>query len=369
MILKRYLRKEIVMASLGILFVLILIFSLQRFVYYINSAASGRLSTSLIGELLVLQIPRIFSLLLPLSVFLGTMIALGRMYADQEITVMRACGIGQKSMINALLKPGVVLMIVSLIFSFWVTPWAGERQYQLLDKQSAQKDITLLSAGRFQQSVDGKSIVYIQNQLGKGKFSNIFIAKNTSQLFSKKKQNQEITVVSAKSGEILQQQKQRYFMLNAGKSFQGIPGQQNFDVSIFRQYLMHIPNESTRTKTRGYFVIPTSDLIKINDAKSRAEIQWRISIGLSTLLLMLVAIPLARVNPRQGRYAKVGLGLLVYIFYLAAMILSKNWIEHDMVPNYIGLWWSHLSLFVYFLYVSGYFKGNRIFSLMAVKGN
>lgn len=359
MILKRYLRKEILVASLGILFLLVLIFTLQRFVYYINSAAIGRLSTSLIGELLSLQIPRILSLLLPLSLFLGTMIALGRMYAEQEITVMRACGIGQGSIINVLLKPGLTMMLVALILSFWVTPWAGEKQYQLLDKQSAQKDITLLSAGRFQKGSDGKTIVYIQKQDQKGKFSNIFIARNTSQLLSQTSESNQVTVVSAKSGQILRKDNERFFMLNSGKSFQGEPGLQNFDVSIFKQYLMQIPNESNRAKTRGYFVLPTQKLLKDGDPKAQAEIQWRISMGLSTILLMFVAIPLSRVRPRQGRYAKVGVGLLVYILYLAALILSKNWIENEKFPKMLGMWWPHIGLVLYTLKLTGFFK-NRL---------
>lgn len=370
MILKGYLRREVVKTSMGILLILILIFSLQRFVYYINSAASGQLSTSLVGELLLLQIPRIFSLLLPLSLFLGTMIALGRMYADQEITVMRACGIGQRSLTTALLKPAVLFMLLSMIMGFWITPWAGNLQYEILDKQAAQKDITLLSPGRFQKASDGNTIVYIQKQDGNGQFTNIFMAKNKNKNLTSSSNNTEITVIASKKGQVIHKNEdERFLILNKGKSFQGIPGRKNFDVSSFNQYLLRIPNESNHSKKRDYDVLSTSELVKIANSKAQAEIQWRISMGLSSLILILVAIPLSRVRPRQGKYAKLGIGLIMYILYLTLMILSKNWIENGLIPPQIGMWWIHLLMFILSLYLAGYFYGKfTFFTLSSKKG-
>ena len=369
MILKGYLRREVVKTAMGILLILILIFTLQRFVYYINSAASGQLSTSLVGELLLLQIPRIFSLLLPLSLFLGTMIALGRMYADQEITVMRACGIGQHSLTTALLKPAVLFMLLSMAMGFWITPWAGNLQYEIMDKQAAQKDITLLSPGRFQKGSDGNSIVYIQKQDGKGQFTNIFMAKNDNQNLASSSINTEITVISSQKGQIIRKKDdERFFILNKGKSYQGIPGQRNFDISSFNEYLLRIPNETSQRRKRDYDVLSTSRLVEIADAKAQAEIQWRISMGLSSLILILVAIPLSRVKPRQGKYAKLGVGLIIYILYLTLMILSKNWVENGLIPNQLGLWWIHLLMFILSLYLSGYFYGKFTFLSSSGKG-
>ncbi len=362
MILKGYIRREVVKTSMGILLILILIFTLQRFVYYINSAASGRLATSIVGELLLLQIPRIFSLLLPLSLFLGTMVALGRMYADQEITVMRACGIGQRFLTTTLLKPAVLFMLMAMLMSFWITPWAGNFQYEILEKHAAQKDITLLSTGRFQKGSDGNSIVYIQKQDKTGHFRNIFMARNSNKNLTASTNDSEISVISSQTGQVIHNKKdERFFIMDQGRSFQGVPGHKNFDVSSFNQYLLRIPNETRHHKKRDYDVLSTSQLVQLANTEAKIEIQWRISMGLSALILVLVAIPLSRVKPRQGKYAKLGVGLIIYIIYLTLMILSKNWVENGLIPSQAGLWWIHILMFIFSLYLSGYFYGKLAF--------
>ena len=234
MILSHYLRQEVVKSALGILLVLILIFTLQRFVYYLGDAAAGQLSSALIGQLLLLQIPKIFALLLPLSIFLGAMIALGRMYADQEITVMRACGIGQFSITKALVKPAIIFTLLSLLLGLWLTPWAGEKQYQILDKQAAEKNVTLLVSGRFQESSDGNSIVYIQGQSNGGDLDNIFMVRKDPQ------QTDEVQLIVAKAGQIVRQQNNdKYISLKQGRRYVGEPGRADFKISFFDEYLSH----------------------------------------------------------------------------------------------------------------------------------
>ena len=65
------------------------------------------------------------------------------------------------------------------------------------------------------------------------------------------------------------------------------------------------------------------------------------------MILMLLAVPLSRVKPRQGKYAKIGSGLLIYLVYLTLMILSKNWLENERIPEFIGLWWVHLLMLIF----------------------
>ncbi len=337
MILSRYLRSEVVKTAMGILLVLILIFTLQRFIYYLRDAASGQLATGLVGQLLLLQIPRIIGLLLPLALFLGTLIALSRMYIDQEITVMRACGVGQMSLVKALLKPAIILSVLAIGSSLWITPWAGEQQYRLLDQQAAQADVALLQPGRFQESGDGKSIVYIQTQKRNGELENIFLAQKESE------NEDDVRIIAASRGKVIRQQKdERFLLLEEGSRFQGKPGQSDFTVLRFGEYFTRLTDSDIARKERKLGALSTSELIKRTDGPSLAEFQWRISMGISAFILLIIAIPLARVRPRQGKFAKMAPGLLLYIFYLVLMIVSKNWLENGRISSLLGIWWVHL---------------------------
>jgi len=51
----------------------------------------------------------------------------------------------------------------------------------------------------------------------------------------------------------------------------------------------------------------TASLLDSRDASERAELHSRIAMPLMCAVLALLAVPLARLKPRQGRYARVWL--------------------------------------------------------------
>jgi lipopolysaccharide export system permease protein len=73
----------------------------------------------------------------------------------------------------------------------------------------------------------------------------------------------------------------------------------------------------------------------------RAELQWRISSVVIMLALGLMAVPLARLRPRQGRYARVIWGVLLYAVYANLLIASRTMLERGDSPAWLGLWWAH----------------------------
>ena len=51
--------------------------------------------------------------------------------------------------------------------------------------------------------------------------------------------------------------------------------------------------------------------------------------------------PFSRSQPRQGRYGRLAIGLLVFIIYFNLLSAGKAWLEQDTVPAEVGLWWVH----------------------------
>jgi lipopolysaccharide export system permease protein len=73
----------------------------------------------------------------------------------------------------------------------------------------------------------------------------------------------------------------------------------------------------------------------------RAELQWRIATPLMCLVLALIGVPLARLKPRQGRYARVWVGLLIFLLYSQLISVGKVLLGRDTLPLFLGLWWTH----------------------------
>jgi lipopolysaccharide export system permease protein len=59
------------------------------------------------------------------------------------------------------------------------------------------------------------------------------------------------------------------------------------------------------------------------------------------LVLALLAVPLAYIAPRQGRYGKVGVAMLVFIVYLNLMAFTRSQLEERVIPTELNFWWVH----------------------------
>jgi lipopolysaccharide export system permease protein len=58
-------------------------------------------------------------------------------------------------------------------------------------------------------------------------------------------------------------------------------------------------------------------------------------------ILALLAIPYCRVKPREGKFARVLPGLLIYIVYTASLMYTRTAIENGNWPFWLGLWPIH----------------------------
>jgi lipopolysaccharide export system permease protein len=96
-----------------------------------------------------------------------------------------------------------------------------------------------------------------------------------------------------------------------------------------------------------------------SNAESAAELQWRLSIPLSGLVLMLLAIPFSRVAPRKGRYTNLLPAILLYVVYVNLLFVARNWVDIKMVPVMIGMWWVHILMLSLALLLLFFQKRNR----------
>ena len=68
----------------------------------------------------------------------------------------------------------------------------------------------------------------------------------------------------------------------------------------------------------------TWSLLYSDDIAYSAELQWRISVLLLIPVIALIAVPMSRVSPRQGRFTKLLPAVLVYIGYFIALEFCRD---------------------------------------------
>jgi len=131
------------------------------------------------------------------------------------------------------------------------------------------------------------------------------------------------------------------FILYDGERYEGVPGSGEFRIIEFREGGIPIRLAQLNGRADASEAKPTAQLWRSSDPKDRAELQWRLSTPVLALTLMVLAVPLARLRPRQGRFGRIGIAILAYFVYSQLLAAARAWVEGGVVPAFVGLWWVH----------------------------
>jgi lipopolysaccharide export system permease protein len=341
-IISRYLIKEVLASLLAVTVVLLLIFLSNQLVRYLSYAASGKIAANVVLQLLGFEVPYLLSLLLPLGLYLGIMLAYGRLYADSEMPVLNASGLGIKRLIGITSVLAFVVAGFMVFLMLWVNPSIAAQKGKSLAQSNM---LDTLQPGRFQVMGGGKKVVYVEKiSRNRQQANNIFLAEEKK---SAADDSNSWVVLSADHGYQAREPVTRdKFIVSAnGYRYEGVPGQNAFKIVQFKKYAVRMQSPSVTSPREEEEAIPTKKLWHdYHDPAAAAELQWRIALPISVMILALLAIPLSQVRPRQGRYTNILPAMLIYIVYVNLLFIARNWVEQKMVPSAFGMWWVHLTL-------------------------
>lgn len=344
-VIDRYMLKEFVINLTAITGVLWLIYISTRFARYLAEAAVGNMPADVIFSLLGFSSLGALSILLPIAAFLGVMLTLGRMSSDNELTVMAACGISRKRIIrNVLIFSGVVAAIVAYL-SLTVVPSVLAERYELEQKAKMSANTTGLVAGSFKESRNGDWTFYSEKlSSDKQLMENVFIEihrKNKPLIFRSDTGHFEVDVDTG----------DKFLVLNDGYRYEGKAGQQDFTIAEFESHSLLVEKGDDGQVRERHKALPTSVLWQRGGLEDIAEIQWRISAAIMTLVLCISAIPLSNAGPRQGRYAGFVPAVLLYIIYSNLLGVNQAWIEKGSISVGVGMVWVHLMMAMIMLFL------------------
>jgi lipopolysaccharide export system permease protein len=337
-ILSRYVLRETAQTWVVVTMVLLLILLTNTFAQVLGDAASDKLPKDAVFHVMLLTSLQYLTILIPVGLFLSIMLALGRLYRDSEMAALMACGIGP----GALYRPLSLLAALLAALVGWlaldISPGAIHEIQVIAEETKKRLDLRVLEAGRFISLGEADAVMYAETISPAGVLGNVFVQRNLGP---------EVEVVVAKRAwqSASEDDNVKVLTFADGRRYKGQPGEREFEIVTFREHgipyaLPEAGPIPLKPESR-----PLADLVRSGDPELTAELQWRISVPLATLVLTLIAVPLSRSRPRQGRYGGLAAGVLVYIIYVDLLAAGKVWVEREQVPAIVGIWWVHL-LFV-----------------------
>jgi lipopolysaccharide export system permease protein len=337
----RYLTAEVLKSQIAVFMTLMTIFLSQKFVRILSDASDGDIPAQLVASVLLLKLPQLAVYILPLSMFLGIILAYSRVYADSEMTVLRACGVSEWYVVRVTLVSSFFFALLAGAVSLYISPWASEKEYQLKERAEAESGLSALRAGRFQQTGNEKAVVFVHNILEQGtELDKVFVAQ-----LPNKDSNQAARIVYAQKGRVIEQESgEQQLVLNNGKRYETDGLSQALNKTEFSSYQVQIREQVIEHQRRKLEAIPTLQLLDMDTPEAAAQFQLRLSVPISIILLTLLAVPLSVVNPRQGKFAKLVPAISLYLGYFILLNAGKFLVAEGKIPPAIGLWWIHLSV-------------------------
>ena len=320
MILTLYLIRNIFSYSVTVSLVFLFIVVSSRSIQYLEQAAQGELETASVIWMIIYRLPEFMQLILPFGFFLSIILVLGRLYSDNEMVIMNQSGFTKIKLYKLIGGLAVLMSMIVAIFSFWLTPLANLNSQNFQAEKTPFEKFSSLQPDIF-HNLNQEGIFFAAEKEGFS-FKNIF-----SKSLLNRAQGKDSILLAERA---YLNQEDNTLVFEKGFTFSELKNGKEVKLS-FEKILINYPEKESPNYMSSFLIQKSSNTDFTEDW------QWKISLPLLTLIISLIAIPLSRLRPRQGRYQKVLPALVIFVGYLGFLILAKTWFEQGVYENFITM--------------------------------
>src|SRR6478736_4988958 len=148
LLIERHLLRQFAETVVAVAIVLLLVTLGALFMDLIGEIAKGKVPAALLLSQLGLRSIRFLTLVMPLALFLGLLLSIGRMYADSEMAVLASIGIGPQRLWKPLAWVAAPIIVVVALSSLWLGPLAARTGKEMIEVANRSFLIAGLEPGR-----------------------------------------------------------------------------------------------------------------------------------------------------------------------------------------------------------------------------
>ena len=334
-IFERYFFRDLLVNLVAVVSVLALITVGRLLITLMGKVAAGSYPLDVVLPLLLLGALDWIVQTLPFSAMLASVLVLGRYYRDNEIYAAFSIRVGYRRIFTTLMRLGVPLALLVSYLMMNVLPTAHQ-QFRFIKESGKQRvDVGTFGTGRFME-MDG-GVLFIEQRKGNA-VEGVFVAARRADKW---------TIETAARGEQRGSDDGRKWLeLHDGRFYERALGQDAFFASSYRRHSVLLPEQATDWDVGKPDMMSFAALWASPLPEHRAELQWRLSIPISLLLLLLISEPLSRTVPRRGRSLQLAVSIVFFLVYSNVLALVTGMIAAGRLPAAAGVWWVHLTVLV-----------------------
>lgn len=313
------LRKELARGFGATLVVILTIVITMMLIRVLGQAASGSVAPAdvvlLMGYTVLSHLPTI----LALSLFIGIVVTLGRMYRDSEMAIWFSSGVAMTRFIAPVMRVSWPVLLVVAILVLVVWPWGNRSTNELRERYEQRSDLSRVTPGVFQTSRDGRRVFFIERRSDE--------AMNARGVFVLANGEREEALTSARSAHVESIGTDRFLVLDSGQRNQFDRESGERTLANFGRYHVLVGEQQVQSaSTRSPKTLRTVDLVSDPTARNQGELIWRLGLLFGAFNLVLLAIGLAASNPRRATNWNLVFALLGFVIYYNLINLSQAWV-------------------------------------------
>ncbi|MCC8996809.1 MAG: LPS export ABC transporter permease LptF [Nitrosomonas sp.] len=339
-IIDRYIVREILIPFFAVIAILAGIFTSFNSARFLSGTVVGSLDFSSIIIFLTLKTLIALEVLIPIALYISVIIGLNRLSKDSEFIVLHSVGVSRNRIILSVLIVAIPVGIVSGIISAYIRPWAYAESYIITAQAEAELNMNQFQQKRFYSSDANQRVIYAQSKddehrkmndifhyVMKDNFSEIIIAKEVRQSVVSRHEEPEIQLFD-------------------GYIYQISHDVTNDTVMKFDK-LTYFP-ENNKVINYKRQAASINQLWVANTSPEIAELQWRLSRPIATILLALMAATFIKASTRLDNSNKIYFtAAVVFAIYYNLSGAAQIWVEHGMIKSFPGVWWLYFLMIVF----------------------
>ncbi len=173
-LIERYLLRQLLGPTILAVTALSIVAMLSQMLGALDIIVNQGQSAFVLMKLTLLALPQLLVMILPIALFVASLVALNRLHTEQEIVVCFASGMSRWRVMAPAMRLAAIATVFTLFLNLWISPLAERAIRQELFRVRTDLAASLVKVGEFTEPAPGLT-VYAQGSDPGGGFKNVFV--------------------------------------------------------------------------------------------------------------------------------------------------------------------------------------------------